>query len=73
MSLGEFVKVYEEDMRPRLKRNTWLSTEHRIATKILPYFASKPVNEITPSDLVHWENELLNLRTSTGQIGRAHV
>ncbi len=66
MTMAEFVKVYEQDMRPRLKLNTWISKEHMIATKILPYFANMAVNEITPSDLVKWENELLKLRTSTG-------
>ena len=31
-------------------------------TKILPYFEDKPINAITPADIVKWQNALLELR-----------
>lgn len=67
MTFGEFVKLYEEDVRPRLKLNTWLTKEHAIATKILPHFSSKRVDEITSTDIIRWENELSAARTATGE------
>lgn len=66
MSFGEFVEVYREDIKPQIKLNTWLTKEHMIETKILPYFKDKPVCEITAADINKWENELLKMRTSTG-------
>ena len=38
MTFEAFLELYERDMRPRLKENTWLSKEHMIRTKLLPYF-----------------------------------
>lgn len=40
MSFESFVALYEKDVKPKLKLNTWLSKEHIIHTKILPYFKS---------------------------------
>lgn len=37
MTFEAFMELYERDMRPRLKENTWLSKEHMIRTKLLPY------------------------------------
>ena len=33
MTFESFVKLYERDMKPKLKLNTWLSKEHIIRTK----------------------------------------
>ena len=41
MLFKDFVEVYAEDMKPRLKYNTWLTKEHIIKTKLLPYFGNK--------------------------------
>ena len=32
----------------------------------MPHFGSKPVNEITGSDILNWENELIHTKTSSG-------
>ena len=37
MELESFCKLYEEDVRPRLKKSTWLTKENIIKSKILPY------------------------------------
>ena len=67
MKFSDFVEVYSNDMKPRLRLNTWNSKEHIIRTKILPYFKNKKMSEITPSDIVNWQNELLNYRNSFGE------
>lgn len=37
MELESFCKLCEEDVRPRLKKSTWLTKENIIKSKILPY------------------------------------
>ena len=54
MAFGEFFKLYSDDVQNRLKRNTWLTKEHIVRTKILPYFENKKMNEITASDVMKW-------------------
>ena len=36
MELESFCKLYEEDVRPRLKKSTWLTKENIIKSKIYP-------------------------------------
>ncbi len=62
MSFETFVELYTEDMKPRVKLNTWESKEHIIRTKILPYFGKKNINEISSKDVIAWQNELLKYR-----------
>ena len=67
MRFGDFFDVYTEDVKPRLKLNTWLSKEHMVRTKIMPYFEDKAVNAITPADIVKWQNELLTMTDGEGR------
>ena len=46
MTFADFTKVYETDIRLRLKQNTWLTKEHIIQTKILPYLDWTYVNTL---------------------------
>ena len=62
MNFAAFVELYINDMKPRVKENTWLTKKHIIETKILPYFEKKNVNEITTKDVIAWQNELLAFR-----------
>lgn len=67
MTFGEFFKLYTEDMQSRLKRNTWLAKEHIVRTKILPYFQDQRMNEITASDVMKWQNELIAMKDNNGE------
>ncbi|WP_144744776.1 Arm DNA-binding domain-containing protein [Enorma burkinafasonensis] len=67
MTLGEFVRAYEEDRRPRLKLNTWITKDYIIKDKILPYFANKPMNEIGPRDIVKWQNAVMREGERSGR------
>lgn len=62
MPFEAFVELYINDMKSRLKENTWLTKEHIIRTKILPYFAEKKINVISAKDVIAWQNELLAFR-----------
>ena len=55
MSFENFVTLYEKDIRPKLKFNTWLTKESIIKGKILPYFKKKKLSEITAKDIINWQ------------------
>ena len=69
MEFRRFVKVYEEDMRPRLRESTWINKEHMIRTKIEPFFGLMLMNEIAPVDIVKWQNQM---RKHVGADGEAY-
>jgi integrase len=58
MTLGNFSKVYLEDVSHRLKQTTTRALESRINNYILPYFKDVPVNEITPQMVRQWQNDI---------------
>lgn len=57
-----FVEQYLEDMKPRLKYNTFLTKKHIIASKIIPYFENRTLADIDATDIIQWQNELLKMR-----------
>ena len=58
MTLESFCKLYEKDIRPRLKENTWLTKESIIQSKILPYLGQRKLSEITAKDVIDCQNEM---------------
>lgn len=66
MGFPQFVEVYMEDMKPRLKLNTFLTKKHIMETKIIPYFEKKSLAEITETDVIQWQNQLLSMRDENG-------
>lgn len=67
MTMAAFYEPYEADLKPSLKENTWNTKAHIIETKILPYLGDLKVNEITSADVLHWQNDVKELRDSSGQ------
>lgn len=67
MLFKDFYKLYEQDMRSRLKQNTWEHKAHVIQSKILPYFGDKPMKDIQARDMLSWQNELLRHRDKNGK------
>ncbi len=51
--------VYMEEMSLRLKPSSIITKRNIYETKILPFFAKKPVNEIRAADIRKWQNCLL--------------
>lgn len=62
MSFEAFTELYTRDIKSRLKENTWLTKEHIIKTKILPYFGKLKISEISTKDVIAWQNEMLAFR-----------
>ena len=67
MSFESFAELYEKDVKPRLKENTWLTKESIIQKKILPYFAKRRLCDITAKDVIEWQNELRKLTSRRGK------
>ena len=67
MTFNDFIKVYAEDIKPRLKYNTWLTKEHIINTKLVPYFGQKKMNQVKASDIVKWQNAMMLETDKNGQ------
>lgn len=67
MTFKEFFEVYEKDMSPRLRENTWKTKEQIIITKVIPYIGDLKVNEISKATIVKWQNELMKEEKSNGQ------
>ena len=62
MSFEAFTELYIRDMKSRLKENTWMTKEHIIRTKILPYFGKLKISEISTKEVIAWQNEMLAYR-----------
>ncbi|MBP3852654.1 MAG: site-specific integrase [Erysipelotrichaceae bacterium] len=67
MTFGSFVEIYSEDMKSRLKENTWHTKEHILRSKILPYFGNRKICDIQPKDVIAWQNEMIKTRDENGK------
>lgn len=67
MSFENFVEIYKNDMKERLKLNTWNGKISIIEQKIMPYFKEKKMNEIKPTDVRSWQNEMMSYRNKNGE------
>ena len=60
MTFQNLYEIYMEDMAARLKQSTLLTKKTVLQTHILPFFGSKPVNEIKASDVRRWQAKLMS-------------
>lgn len=67
MTFSAFVEIYYKDMKARLKESTWQTKENIIEQKILPYFGTRKINEITTKDVRAWQTEMLAYRNEKGK------
>ena len=68
MSFKSFVDIYLTDLEPRIKRNTFLTKKHIIETKILPYFGKRKLDDIRTSDVIQWQNIVVQLSRQKSDI-----
>lgn len=47
MYFADFVDLYLNDIKSRIKYNTWLTKKHIVEKKILPYFSKKKLHDIS--------------------------
>lgn len=67
MTLESFYKLYAEDLKSRIKENTWLTKESIFQSKILPYLGKRKLSEITTKDIVDWQNTVMKLPGTNGK------
>lgn len=66
MTFASFIETYTNDLQSRLKENTWATKEYIINHKLLPCFAKRKICEITPKEVIAWQNEMLNYKDEKG-------
>lgn len=69
MTFETFYERYKADVMPKIKHNTWLTKQHIIEKKILPFFKDRKISEITPADVIAWQNKM---RTEKDIYGKLH-
>ena len=67
MSFEAFSELYERDIKPKLKENTWLTKENIIKKKIIPYFGKLSLCDIVAKDVMDWQNEIRGLKDKRGR------
>ena len=67
MRFEDFYKLYEEDLKPKLKLNTWRTKDVIFQKKLIPYFKDKKMNEISPAEIIKWQNEMIKKRQADGK------
>lgn len=67
MTFGAFVKIYIKDMEQRIRRHTWQTKMSIIDHKLLPYFKDRKMAEISPKDVIQWQNEMMAHRDEKGK------
>ena len=67
MTFAEFYDLYTEDMKPRLRHNTWCTKDYIVQEKILPYFGKKRMCDIKTSDIIKWQNKLMVMKDDEGK------
>lgn len=51
MSFENFVQIYTEDMKHRLREHSVILKRYIINSKLLPYFGKIPMSQITPAHI----------------------
>ena len=59
MGFASFAELYLECIAPRVRESTLVTKRNIIQKQIIPYFSNKRIDEITATDVLHWQNELL--------------
>ena len=67
MLFESFVEIYIKDVLGRLKESTALTKQNVIKNRILPYFAHMKIGDITPKDIIRWQNEIMSYRDEKGK------
>lgn len=60
MNFESLCEIYFEDLQHRLKQNTFLTKEHIILKKILPFFKKMKVEDISPAIIRKWQGQILS-------------
>ena len=54
-----FVEIYLESMEYRIKENTLMTKQNIFYHHIVPYLGEMKLDEITPKDIIHWQDQVM--------------
>ena len=63
----DFVELYYSDRKQQVKESTFQTKHNYIEIAIRPYFDEFRLANITPRDVMKWQNEISSKTTSTGK------
>lgn len=58
MEMNSFIQVYFEDKKNELKENSIRNKQHMMNKHIVPCFGTRKMNEITPAEIIQWQNAI---------------
>lgn len=58
MTVEDFVEIYLNDKEAELKERTSNNKRYMIERHIIPLLGKKKMNEVTPADIMAWQNEI---------------
>lgn len=61
MKLANFVEIYFRDKEGELKQRTVRNKRYMIEHHIVPSLGNKPMDSITPADIIQWQNSIRSL------------
>ena len=67
MTFGSFAEIYLDSMKNRIRENTYRSKAYILEDKILPYFKDKKLCDITPTDVIQWQDAIMNEKDAKGE------
>ena len=67
MLFKTFAEEYLNEMKPRLKLNTFLTKKAIFNRYLIPDFGMRKLSEITPKDIREWQNNMLSLKDENGK------
>lgn len=56
MTMESFVKIYFNDKKGELKERSVRNKKYMIEMHIIPYFGERKMCDITPADIIQWQN-----------------
>lgn len=60
MLFDDFVEVYYEELKNRIRLSTFITKQNIIEKNIRPYFKDLQLSDITPKVVMRWQNKLMN-------------
>lgn len=73
VSFETLYQKYKEYITPRVRESTASSRFSMIDKHIMPFFQNRIVSDIGPSDIVAWQNNMLNKGLSSTYLNQANV
>ena len=59
MTMEEFVEIYFRDKSQSLKDRSIKNKRDTMNAQLLPYFKDRPMNSITPAEIIQWQNTII--------------